>query len=86
MKNVEIDEGNNEVILNMNPEFYDYEAIMITSKEFSENFWVFVDKIQDNIQVNIKPKPEFVDDVDLKELGYEFYNFTLGLMQNSAAE
>ena len=83
MKNLEINNENKEVTLRINPHMYKYEAIILASKEFSENFWVIVDgNRNDKITVNLKPKPDFINDVNLNELGYEFYNFTVGLMQD----
>lgn len=83
MKNVEIDNANKEVTLKLNMKMYNYDAILQASKEFSENFWIIIEgDINDKLVVNLKPKPEFIKDVNLNELGYEFCNFTLGLMQN----
>lgn len=65
-------------------DMYNYHAILQASKEFTENFWVAVyGSRNDKIIINLKPKPEFINDVDLEELGYEFYNYTLGLMHET---
>ena len=81
MGNVEIDKENNEVKLYLNSEYYDFNLIMEASKDFSDNFWVRVDGDIDNkIIIGLKSKSE---KIDLKELGYEFSNYVLGLMQNA---
>ena len=83
MKNIKINNINKEITLRLNMNMYSYEAILQSSKEFSENFWVIVQgDLNNEIIINLKPKPEFIDNVDLNELGYEFYNYTLGLMQD----
>jgi len=84
MTNLQIDNLNKEVTLKFNMDMYSYEAIICTSKEFTDNFWVIVQgNPKEKIIVNLKPKEEFINDINLNELGYEFYNLTLGLMQNS---
>ena len=83
MENIEIDKMNTQVTLRLNMDLYNYEATLQASKKFSENFWVIIEgNPTEKLIVHLKPKPEFVNDVNLDELGYEFYNFTLSLMQN----
>jgi len=85
MNNIEIDNKNKDVTLKLNMNMYNYEAILFASKEFSENFWVNIGgDVNDKIIVNLKPKPEFIKDVNLNELGFEFFNYTLGIMQDLA--
>ena len=82
MKNIEIDNINKQITLKFNMDLYKYKAIVRALKEFSENFWVIMyGSKNDEIIVNLKPKQKFINDVNLNELGYEFYNYTLGLMQ-----
>jgi hypothetical protein len=81
MDSLIIDEKTNEVRLNMDTRFYLQEAILEALKDFSDNHWVYADKSLDdyNLLVVIKPKS---DTSELNNLGYEFYNYVLGLMQN----
>lgn len=78
-----IDELSKEVKLNFNMGFYRFDAIISAAKEFTDNFWITIDgNKKDVIKVILKPKEEFINDVDLNQLGCEFYNFTLASMQN----
>ena len=84
MKNIEIDKIKKEVTLNINGQLYDHESILLASKQFSENFKVRMTEDKNHkIVLNLKPKEEFINDVNLNELGHEFFNYTLGLMQET---
>ena len=75
-------ENDGSVTLDMNAGLYRYPSIISASKKFSESFWVAVygDR-EKNIIINLKPKPG--NGADLEMLGLEFYNYALGLMQES---
>lgn len=72
---------NKEIRLEFNMGLYSYDSIILAADEFSKNFWVMADKFNDKIIIHLKPKPEFIKDMDMKNLGHEFYNYALGLMQ-----
>jgi hypothetical protein len=65
---------NNLVKLSFNKEFYSDKAIEQTISDFSEICDI---KKEGNVVVLI-PKEE----LDLNELGHEFYNYVLGIMKN----
>ncbi|MBD3202662.1 hypothetical protein GF327_00045 [Candidatus Woesearchaeota archaeon] len=84
MNSLKLDKENQEVKLIIDTKFYGYQSILHASKDFTENCWVFMDgDTSDKILVTLKPKNK---DIDLNTLGYEFYNYTLGLMQNAIYE
>ena len=81
MSKVSIDKKNNETKLIIDTQFYGYDSILTASKDFTESCWVFMDgDKEDKILVTLKPKS---DDVEISSLGYEFFNYVLGLMQNA---
>ena len=66
---------NNEVVLNFNKDFYDAGFIEQAVEDFKGA--CEIRKIKENIV--LKPK----NPGDLKIIGYEFYNYVLGLMKNA---
>ena len=81
MKDTIINKKEGIAKISLDTNFYNYEAILQASKDFSENFWVYMDgDVCDKILVSIKSKSGV--EADLDTLGYEFYNYVLGLMQN----
>jgi len=82
MENVKIDNENKMATLALNSSLYSYDAIIKASKEFTGNFWVMIESYKnDKVIIHLKPKAEFENDIDLNELAQEFYNYTLGMMQ-----
>jgi hypothetical protein len=81
MNRIDIDKKNQEVKLILDTKFYGFQSILHASKDFTENCWVYMDGDKnDKILVTLKPKKE---SIDINKLGYEFYNYVLGLMQNA---
>ncbi|MBN2422226.1 HxsD-like protein [Candidatus Woesearchaeota archaeon] len=81
MNKLIIDKKKNEVKLNFDTRFYGFAAILAASKDFTESCWIFMDGDKnDQISVNLKPKSK---EIDINNLGYDFYNYVLGLMQNA---
>ncbi|MFH1511652.1 MAG: HxsD-like protein [Candidatus Woesearchaeota archaeon] len=83
MAKVEIDKDNKEVKLYLDTRFYDNRYVMLAAKAFAESCWVYLDgDVNDKLQVCLKPKS---DDIKLETVGYEFYNYVLGLIKNGTA-
>jgi len=80
MERIVIDSEKGEVQLRFNNDFYTRESIEEAAKDFSE---VCEAKIEVNENETIvKLKTDSYD--DLEKLGYEFFNYVLGLMKNRA--
>lgn len=75
MEKVEINKKKNEVIVRFNKNFYTLAHVDQAIKDFSE---VCDAKKEENYLI-LKPKQ--IEDLD--KLGYEFYNYVLGLMKNT---
>ena len=74
MEKVKIDKAKNEVLVNFNEEFYKKKFIDKAIIDFKE-----VCTITKNDEgLLLKPKEE--KDIDI--LGYEFYNYVLGLIKS----
>ena len=88
MKRVEIDKikinkRKNEVILNLDTRFYDFNSIRISLAAFGESCNTSVDEDKNGVvRVILSPRSE---DMDIDTLGYEFCNYVLGAMQNIKA-
>ena len=81
MNQVNINKKEGEVKLIVDTKFYGSGAIMQAAKEFGESCWVLVDGDKDDkMLVSLKPK---LKDIELDTLGYEFYNYMLGLVQDA---
>jgi hypothetical protein len=74
MEKVKINKAKNEVLIKFNEKFYKKEFIDQAIVDFKE---VCDIKKREN-GLLLKPKEE----VNIDELGYEFYNYVLGLMKN----
>jgi len=69
-----------DVRLMLDSRFYDSNAVLMAAKAFTESCWVYLDGDQDDkIFISLKPKSR---EVALEEVGYEFFNYVLGLMKN----
>ena len=64
----------NKVRLSFNDQFYDKKFIELALEDFNE---VCTSKWEDH-ELILKPK----DKLDINILGYEFYNYVLGLIKN----
>lgn len=83
MSNVSIDKENGVVRLTVDTKFYGASAIIIAAKEYLDSCWMYVDgDPKGKMLVTLKPKNK---DIDLNTLGYEFYNFMLGLIQDASS-
>lgn len=84
MSDIQVDKKNNVVKLIVDTRFYGCGAVLSAAKAYTDSCWVYVDgDTEDKLLVTLKPK---TDEIKLETLGYEFYNFMLGLMQNAYSE
>ncbi len=74
MERIKVNKEKNEVVLSFNEKFYDRKFIDEAVEEFKE----ICDITKDNNLISLKPKEK----IDLDILGYEFYNYVLGLIKN----
>ena len=82
MNAITIFEERNEVKVDINTKIYNYNAVLLSVKDFLDTNWIYLDGQSDSsVSVFIKPKKP-VENTDLKLLGYEFYNYVLGIMEN----
>ncbi len=79
MKNINVDHKNNVVTLYLNSEIYLKKAILLASEAFSESTFINLDLDKGEYIITMTPKDE---GFDLTELGLEFFNYCLGIMQN----
>ena len=78
---IEIDKDLGQVNMVLDTRFYGFASILTASKDFTKNCWVHMDGDRNEcILVTLKPKEE---KIDLNTLGYDFFNYVLGLMQNA---
>ncbi len=75
MEKVRIIKDKNEVILSFNNKFYNKEVIDKAIEDFKQA----CDVRQEGELIILKPKEK----TDLNILGYEFYNYVLGLIKNN---
>ena len=75
MGRIKIDENSNSVVLTFNENFYPKELIEQAISDFHE---VCDSRFEDENLV-LKPKN---NEVDINNLGYEFYNYVLGLIKS----
>ncbi len=75
MKRVTVDKGKNLVILTFNNNFYPRDLIRQAMTDFDE----VCDSSFENENFILKPKN---DEIEIGKLGYEFYNYLLGLMKS----
>ena len=75
MKRVSVDKERNAAVLTFNEDLYPQELINKSISDFKEVCDV---KFEDKNLV-LKPKTK---DVNIENLGYEFYNYLLGLIKS----
>ena len=75
MERVKINKKKNEVVLSFNEKFYDKKFINQAVEDFKES----CDIKKDKDFIFLKPKKG----IELDTLGYEFYNYVLGLIKNN---
>jgi hypothetical protein len=82
MEAITVFEERNEVKVDINTKIYNYNAILLSVKDFLDTNWVYFDGQNDiSVSVFIKPKKQ-EGKAGLELLGYEFYNYVLGIMEN----
>ena len=76
------DTQNKEVKVLVNPQFYSKDFVTEALYAYSKNCWVQMDNTANKkLLIRLKPKTA---NVPLDKLGFEFYNYMLGLMQNAS--
>jgi len=76
-----VDARSRSTLVHFNTRFYSLESIMKAAQSYSESCWVLVDGDRESIiQVCLTPKSQ---NLPLDNIGYEFYNFVLGVIKNS---
>lgn len=79
MNSISVDKG--VVRLLVDTRYYGFGAVLTASKAYLDSCWVFVDgDVEDTVLVTLKPKEK---EIDIDTLGYEFFNFMLGTIQNA---
>jgi len=74
MNKISINKEKNEVLIKFNTKIYCQECIDDATQDFNE-----ICNIEKNKNwLLLKPKKE----IDAEKIGYEFYNYVLGLMKN----
>jgi len=83
-KNIEVDEKNNFVKVKINTKIYPAEVVLKSVQSFEESCWVNVQGDPNKeLVITLKPKSE---DINVKTLGNEFYNFVLGMSKTKEEE
>lgn len=75
MERIKVNKEKNEVVLSFNEKFYNKKFIDKAIEEFKG----VCDIKKDSNLIFLKPKEK----IDINILGYEFYNYVLGLIKNS---
>lgn len=75
MEKVKVNKKKNEVTISFNENFYDEESINKAAEDFKKVCQIKRNK--DFIILKQKKK------ININTLGYEFYNYVLGLIKNS---
>ncbi len=80
MDKVRINKKRDETVVFLDTTFYPSEDIMEATRAFSESCWVTAEGDAKSImQVNLKPRSKHIE---LDKIGYEFYNYVLGVIKN----
>lgn len=78
------DKGKREATLHFNMKFYSYEAVLQAANDFRSHCMVGISgDPHEALCVALSPKPDVAPGANVEELGREFYNYALGLMQTS---
>lgn len=78
-KKLIVEKKSRSVVLCFNTKVYSMGYILESARSFSDSCWVYVDGDPAGaLYVTLTPKSE---DMNLQRLGYEFYNYTLGLIK-----
>ena len=76
MKRVNVNKEKKEITLTVNESFYDPDLVNQAIEDFKE----VCDITKNQESIVLKPKEE---GIELETLGYEFYNYLLGLIKNT---
>jgi len=72
-------EEEKHVLISFDTKFYPYECIYKAIQDFSGSCFSNIKGNQESPIVILKPKS---DEINLHNLGYEFYNYVLGIIKN----
>lgn len=75
MERIKVNPKKNEVILTFNEKIYRWGAVQQAIEDFKTLCEIKIEKKA----IILKPKQK----ENLEKLGYEFYNYTLGVMKNN---
>lgn len=76
MNQIKINHDGNEVRIRLNEKFYPKDIVDIAIKDYIDICDVFFDEDY----IILKPRKE----INLDKLGYEFFNYVLGLVKNAS--
>lgn len=79
MEKITVNTEEKQVLVNFDTKLYPSDCVFKAAQDFSDSCWTSVDGTQENLQVMLRPKS---DEIDLDTLGYEFYNYVLGIIKN----
>jgi hypothetical protein len=77
---------NKEIKIKINSKIYDYDCILRTRKVFEQFCEIGLKKeLNNTVEVTLTPKPS-LENSDVKNLGYEFYNLLLNSVKEMITE
>lgn len=79
MEKIDVKKEEKQVLIKFDTRFYPSDCIFKAIQDFSDSCWTSVDSSSDNVVVTLSPKSE---EINLDTLGYEFYNYVLGIIKN----
>lgn len=68
-----------QILINFDTKLYPTECIVKAAQDFSESCWTGMGGNPNKLQIVLMPKSK---EVNLDTLGYEFYNYVLGIIKN----
>lgn len=77
---IEVDKNGKRVLLRLSRAIYLKRAVLLACSAFGEGCFVRLDANPEHFLVELTPKD---GSIELELLGREFFNYTLGLMQNA---
>jgi len=77
MNNLKVEQD--KVKVQLKKEIYLKRAVLLACEAFSESCWVGLSANEESYKIELRPKQA---GIELENLGYEFCNFVLGIMQN----
>lgn len=79
MGRILVNKESKEVFISFNTIFYPSSYLHQATSDFSDSCWTSIDQNGKELVVKLKPKS---DEINLDTLGYEFYNYVLGIIKN----